>query len=157
MHLDVSTLPGAIRDAIGEALGWGLVIVETDARKYLLTIDAVINLSLGCLLVVFPRSVVAFLGVPSAESAFYPSMLGAVLIGIGIALLVEQYGRCRETAGLGLVGAVTINLCGGGVLAVWLLVGELGLPLRGSVFLWALVLLLLWISGLELLAKLRRA
>ena len=56
----------------------------------LLTVDAIVNLVLGSLLIVFPTGLVSLLGVPAAEPAFYPSILGAVLFGIGIALLIER-------------------------------------------------------------------
>ncbi|MCP4203153.1 MAG: hypothetical protein GY769_14620 [bacterium] len=56
----------------------------------LLSCDAAINLVLGALLLAFPASVVSALGIPAAEVAFYPSILGAVLFGIGIALLIER-------------------------------------------------------------------
>lgn len=118
--------------------------------KTLLIADAIINLALGILLVIFPRHLVAALGIPGAEVAFYPGILGAVLVGIGIALIIE---RIRGSSGLGLAGAVTINLCGGLVLAAWLLFGSLDLPVRGLVFLWALVAVLVGISTLELVAQ----
>lgn len=118
----------------------------------LLLIDAIINLVLGVLLIFFPGPVVAILGVPGVESAFYPSILGAVLFGIGIALLVER----GAGGGLGLRGAVAINLSGGVVLVFWLLFGHLQLPLRGLVFLWALAAVLVGISTVELVAAARR-
>lgn len=118
----------------------------------LLTADAVINLALGALLLVFPTGLVSALGIPAAEPAFYPSILGAVLFGIGIALVVE---RVRGASGLGLAGAISINLCGGLVLAGWLVFGALALPLRGRLLLWALVVVLVGISSLELVASLR--
>jgi hypothetical protein len=116
----------------------------------LLLVDAVINFLLGILLILFPASFVAALGIPGSESAFYPNILGAVLFGIGIALLVERF---RGSGGLGLIGAVSINLSGGLVLAVWLLSGSLVLPLRGRVILWILVLILVVISSLELFVR----
>jgi hypothetical protein len=119
----------------------------------LLTVDAAINLALGVFLVFFPASFVSAVGIPGSESAFYPSILGAVLFGIGIALLLERF---RGPGGLGLMGAVSINLSGGVVLAAWLLSGSLVLPLRGSVTLWALVLILVGISGFELFAQASR-
>ena len=124
----------------------------------ILLVDALINLILGVPLATFPKSVVDLLGDPHSDAAFYfyPSILGAVLFGIGIALLEERHSGRGVTTGLGLMGAVTINLCGGIVLAGWLLVGELTLPLRGMVFLWTLVVLLLCLSGFELIAELRR-
>ena len=118
----------------------------------LLTIDAIINLVLGVLLILFPTDLVSALGIPPAEVAFYPSILGAILFGIGIALLIE---RARESTGLGLAGAISINLSGGLVLAAWLLFGALNLPLRGQLFLWALVIVLVGISSFELLAQAR--
>jgi hypothetical protein len=116
-----------------------------------------VNLALGGLLVVFPGPLVDYLGLPMPERAFYPSILGAVLVGIGIALLVARHDGRGSSRGLGLVGAVTINLCGGVVLAAWLLVGRLQLPVRGTVFLWLLVVLLVGLSVLELRAELRRS
>jgi hypothetical protein len=118
----------------------------------LLTVDAAINLVLGVLLVLFPAGLVAALGIPHAEMTFYPSMLGAVLCGIGIALLIE---RVRGASGLGLAGAVSINLTAGLVLAGWLIWGALALPTRGRVVLWSLVAVLVGISTLELGAAAR--
>ena len=118
----------------------------------LLTCDAVINLLIGALLVAFPGSLVAALGIPAAEVAFYPSILGAVLFGIGIALVIE---RVRGSSGLGLYGAISINLSGGLVLGLWLIYGGLSLPPRGRLLLWLLVLVLVGISSLELVAQVR--
>ena len=80
------------------------------SRSFLIWIDSFINLGLGALLIVFPRDLVSFLGIPQPASAFYPSILGAVLFGIGIALWMDC-GTDR-VRGLGLGGAIVINLCG---------------------------------------------
>lgn len=127
----------------------------TGRRDLLLTVDGAVNLALGAALVGFPRDLIRLLGVPNAESAFYPSVLGAVLIGIGLALVLERFNRRGRTAGLGLVGAVVINLSGGLVLAGWLIFSELDLPTRGLVFLWGLVLGLVGLSGFELAQQAR--
>lgn len=119
----------------------------------LLTVDSIVNLALGLLLIWFPRRLIEALGIPDAPSAFYPSVLGAVLFGIGLALWLERSNDRSQTSGLGLVGALTINLCGGIVLALWLIFGQLALPVRGVVGLWALVLFLVGISVLELNAR----
>jgi len=122
-------------------------------KHSLLVLDAIINLLLGVLLMIFPRPLVDFLGIPNAVNSFYPSLLGAVLFGIGIALLVHQY--LPRIGGLGLGGAVSINLCGGLVLAYWLLMGGLDLPMRGLVFLWVIVLVLVILSVMELHSSLQ--
>ena len=118
-------------------------------RDILLKVDAAINLILGVLLMAFPAKLVTALGVPMADPSFYPTILGGVLFGIGLALLVECYRRPNRFVGLGLGGAIAINLCGGCVVAAWLLSNKLTLPLRGQIFLWSLVVLLVGISLLE--------
>jgi len=115
----------------------------------ILFIDAMINLLLGVLLLPASPKIAKFLGVPPVEPGFYPSILGAVLFGIGIALLIEIFTGKQKFSGLGFYGAIVINLCGGFVLAYWLLFIELHLPLRGLIFLWTLVFLLIFISLVE--------
>jgi hypothetical protein len=117
----------------------------------LLIIDAVINLILGLLLLTFNSFTVDLLGVPPTDQTFYPSVFGAVLIGVGIALLIERFKPNEKVLGLGLHGAIIINLCGGIVLAGWLLFGRLIIPFKGQIFLWLLVIFLIVISLLELL------
>jgi len=118
-------------------------------HSIVLSADAAINIVLGVLLMAFPRPIVDALGVPASKSAFYPSILGGVLVGIGIALII-QITRCERPDGLGLWGAVAINLCGGFLLAAWLLLGDLAIPVRGHVFLWSLVAVLVGVSIVEL-------
>ena len=122
----------------------------------LLNADAAINLILGILLMAFPAKLVRMLGIPTAEPSFYPTILGGVLFGIGLALFIESYRRSDRFSGLGLAGAVLINLCGGSVLAGWLLWGKLNLPVRGQIFLWALVVILIGLSLFEGLAHLKK-
>jgi hypothetical protein len=126
-------------------------------RNTLLIIDGLINLILGVVLLVFPSGLVAFLGVPNAQNAFYPNILGGVLIGIAMALFVESRSTGDHASGLGLRGAIFINLCGGLVLGAWLLFGELELPLRGSIFLWSLFAVLVGISSIELASTLSKS
>jgi hypothetical protein len=117
----------------------------------ILFIDALINLMLGILLLPASPQLAEFIGVPPVKTGFYPSILGAVLFGIGIALLIETFKGNRKCFGLGFYGAMAINLCGGFVLAYWLIFIELHLPLRGLIFLWMLVFLLIFISIVELI------
>lgn len=118
-------------------------------KSLLLLVDALIDLALGALLAFFPHGLVTVLGIPSSEPAFYPSILGAVLFGIGVALLIERY----RGGGLGLAGAIAISLSGGVALGLWLLFGSLHLSLRGELVLWALVVLLVVLSTIEMLAQ----
>jgi hypothetical protein len=116
-------------------------------RPGLLLVDALVNLALGGLLLVFPQGVIEALGIPGAASAFYPSVLGAVLLGIGIALLLE--GRPARD-GLGLRGAVAINLCGALALGGWSLLGDLRIPLRGRLVMGLLAVAIVALSLLEI-------
>jgi len=122
----------------------------------MLILDALINFILGFLLLAFPLELFQFLGLPIETPPFYANILGAVLVGIGIALLTEYFRGSGRTVGLGLGGAIIINLYGALVLAILLVSGKLGIPLHGRVTLWALIVLLLAVSGLELYLLLRK-
>jgi len=113
-----------------------------------LIIDAIINYALGILCILYPF-VAETIGVPIIENSFYPSILGAVLFGIGIALTIECYRKQGGFVGLGLGGAVAINLSGGFVLILWLIFGDLNIPIRGHFFLWSLAIILVGISFVE--------
>ena len=120
-------------------------------KSKILFVDAVINLILGILLLAFSPWIINFLGVPNTDLYFYPNILGGVLFGIGIALLIECFAKSKLFVGLGLGGAISINICGGIVLALWLIFGNLSIPLKGIIFLWILVFILVGISSVELL------
>ena len=119
-------------------------------RSLLLTIDSLINFLLGTLLIIFPRDLVSFLGIPQFSSAFYPSILGSVLFGIGIALWMERGADRIRGYGLGLGGAVAINLCGALVLITWLLFGNLSLSTKGFSVLWGIAMVLIVVSVVEI-------
>ncbi|MEJ2544256.1 MAG: hypothetical protein P8Y99_09330 [Calditrichaceae bacterium] len=122
------------------------------SKKITLSIDAFINLILGILLLAYSPPIVKLLGVPSAEDYFYPNILGAIFIGITIALLIEAFRKKPDGfIGLGLIGAICINMCGGIVLFLWLVFGDLNIPLKGYIFLWILDIILLIISSIELI------
>ncbi len=119
----------------------------------LLTIDGIVNLILGVLLLLFPVGVIDLLGLPPTDTNFYPSLLGAVLFGIGIALLLEMGGFAKGIRGLGLGGAIIINMVGSLVLLCWLIFGSLAIPLRGQIILWAVGILVFLIGVAEAVTK----
>jgi hypothetical protein len=121
--------------------------------KALLVVDGVANIVLGIVLLLFPFGIAGLLGLPDTITDFYPSILGAVLLGIGIALFIERYGASRNIRGLGLGGALAINICGAGALLVWLLVNSLQIPMRGYVILWSVALTVLIIGLNEIAGK----
>jgi hypothetical protein len=122
-------------------------------KKTVLLIDASVNLLLGILLLAFSPFIINFLGIPSSDNYFYPNILGGVFVGITVALIIEAFRNnlSGNSAGLGLTGAISINLCGGIVLLVWLLSGNLHIPLKGLIILWTLDIILLLISSAELI------
>ena len=122
-------------------------------HRVLLAIDAFVNLLLGVLLLSFPSGVLGLLGLPPTNTYFYATILGGVLFGIGVALCIELWGSPWGVRGLGLGGAIAINICGAGVLLVWLLLGGLALPPRGQVILWVVTLVVLGIAIAEIAAR----
>ena len=122
-------------------------------HKILLVIDGIINLILGLLLLLFPLGIANIFGVPESDINFYPSILGAVIFGIGIALIIEVYGAPKGIRGLGLGGAIAINLCGAGVLLAWLLLKRFDIPLRGQIILWSIALIVILVGLIELVTK----
>ncbi len=126
-------------------------------KKTTLLIDASINFILAILLLSFSPTIVNFLGVPESDNFFYPNILGAIFLGITIALIIEAFRKHGDKyLGIGLIGAISINLSGGIVLLLWLLFGRLNLPLKGWIFLWTLDILLIAVSSIELYINLKK-
>ena len=100
-------------------------------------------------MLLYSENLATFVGVPYTSNYFYPTILGAIFIGITIALFIECFRKTETIVGLGLGGAIAINLCGGIVLALWLIFGNLQIPIKGQIFLWILVILLVGISSIE--------
>ncbi len=120
----------------------------------LLELDGIGNVLLGLPLLLFPQLVSGLLGLPTIEATLYPAILGAVFVGIGVALLLERFKP--SLGGLGLGGAISINLTFGVVLAGWLLSSGLGLPRRGLLVLSMLAVILVAISVAEAFSLLRK-
>ncbi len=125
----------------------------TKQYKTLLLIDCLINLLLGILLLLVPFGIIELLGLPKSNTYFYPSILGAIILGIGLALLLELVGYSKNIRGLGLGGAILINLIGAIVLFYWLIFGSLTIPLKGQIILWMVGIIVFSIGITELMAK----
>jgi hypothetical protein len=129
----------------------------SDLHRILLGVDASVNLLLGVALLSFPAGTLEFLGLPPTGTYFYATLLGGVILGIGIALCVELWGAARGIRGLGLGGAIAINIPGAGVVLVWLLMGGLELSSRGRAILWVVVVVVLGLAAVEIVATRREA
>jgi hypothetical protein len=68
---------------------------------------------------------------------------------IGLALLIQRYGKPWGLTGLGVAGAIAINLSGGGLLLLWLVAGDLRIPVRGRILLWVVAIVVLLIGIVE--------
>jgi len=122
-------------------------------NKVLLTIDGIVNIILGILILLLPAGLDEFLGAPVSSNYFYSSILGGVILGIGIALLLECFGYEKKFRGLGLGGAIIINITGSGVLLFWLIFMDLQIPFRGLIILWFIGLSVFIIGIAEILGK----
>ncbi len=127
--------------------------IPDSTSRALLFADAVINLALGGLLILYPQLLISMFGFPMMITRFFASVLGGVLIGIGVALFVTYRGG---TAGLGLDGAIAINICGAGTVVVWLLAAPGEFSFAGRITLWVVAVLVLGIGCIELFHRLRR-
>ncbi|MCG8605133.1 hypothetical protein MJD09_09065 [bacterium] len=116
----------------------------------LLGMDGIANVILGFVLLCTPRELLAWLGLPLPDDLFYTGVLGAVLAGIGIALLLERFRDRLAISGLGLGGAIIINTAGAFAVIGWLVFSDLAIPSHGRVLLWAVAALVLGIGVLEI-------
>jgi hypothetical protein len=118
------------------------------AQQQLLWIETLLKLAGGLMLAILPLTTARLLGLPAGTSGFWPRLLGIVLIGLAGAAFVE--GSAAGSRGLGLAGAVLINLLSAGMLIALLVVDRAAATARGRTTLWALAVLLLVLSLFEL-------
>lgn len=125
-------------------------------ENILLWIDAIVNLVLGISLLFFPRFVFEALGIRLMDGFLFPGILGGVLTGIGVALIVERYRDRLGIRGLGLGGAISINLFGAGALAFWLAHASLEIPASAYEIFWVIIVVVFGIAVAELFSQLKR-
>ena len=76
-----------------------------------------------------------------------------LLLWIGLALLFELAGQAKRFRGLGLGGAILINIVGSLVLIFWLLFVSLDIPIKGRIVLWIVGVIVFLIGIVELATK----
>jgi fluoride ion exporter CrcB/FEX len=101
------------------------------------------------LLLMVPGAMATVAGLPKPQHTLYARLLGAMLVGVGLAIVLE--GSEPTSTGLGAGGAFAVNCTGALVLAVLLVFGRLDLPVRGRIVTWTVVGLL-GLMGLTQLA-----
>ena len=104
----------------------------------ILWMNALLCLGAGILLFIIPKITIRILGLPGTDQFFYPRLLGAALLGIGIAIIIER--TAPNSIGLGAGGGVAIDLFAATTLALQLIAGRTGMAVRGRTVLWILVL-----------------
>jgi len=117
--------------------------------KILLLVDGIVNILFGLVLLAFPFGSGGFLGLPNSGDNFYALILGAVLLGIGLALFVEVKYYDKGKRGLGLDGAIIINILASLVLIIILLFGTINVSQPGLVILWFVGISVLLIGLVE--------
>jgi hypothetical protein len=95
----------------------------------LLWLEAVLKLAAGGLLLLFPRTLARALGLPPVGETFWPRMLGAIVLGLAAATVLEGHTAGRN--GLGLAGHVAINLSVALAIVALLILGRAGTAKRG--------------------------
>jgi hypothetical protein len=72
-------------------------------------------------------------------------------VGIGIALFLEWRRKKSDCVGMGISGAIIVNICASLALLVWLTFGDLPIPLRGKLILWGLIVIILGVTITEII------
>ena len=102
--------------------------------QQLLWIEIVLKTSVGALLFLVPRATAKALGLPPVAQSFWPRLVGGALLGIAAAVALGTWlGR---PGGLGLAGAVAINLTAAVVIVAELSLAKDGMAKRGRVLSW---------------------
>lgn|SRR5690606_38585961 len=114
----------------------------------LLWLETLLKVSAGALLLVMPSTVARVLGLPLPQALLWPRLLGALLVGMAAATLLE--GSVSGSQGLGLGGLVLINLITAAILIVLLVLQRGSQTRRGRLFLWVLAASLIVLGLVEI-------
>jgi hypothetical protein len=120
----------------------------------LLWLEVALKLTGGLTLALIPVTASRLVGLPISGTAFWPRLLGAVLIGLALATLLQGdtllKGAFTHGRGLGLAGSIAINLTSAAILTAQLVMTRAAATRRGNGALWALVAVLTGLSLFEL-------
>ncbi len=116
----------------------------------LLVLEALSKAGVGVALLLIPGTLTRVLGLWRTDAGFWPRMVGALLLGIGIACALQDYLPAR--IGLGLAGAIAVNMSGAMTLLGLLVVGAAAPTLRGRIVLWASFAALVILALFEIVA-----
>ena len=118
--------------------------------KYLIWTEIALKLGSGVILGALPITSSRLFGLPSSAGSFWPRLLAAVLIGAGLAIVLDSL--ITPGKGLGLAGCMAINLTAAAVVTGQLVMGgtRTVVTKRGRATLWALVVALTGLSLVEL-------
>lgn len=118
--------------------------------QQLLWLETVLKLAGGLGLVMAPNVVAHLLGLPSARPSLWPRLLGAVLLGLAVASYIE--GALPGSRGLGLGGAIAINLASAALIFSLIVLNRGVATGRGRFALAVLAALLVLLSLFEIAA-----
>lgn len=116
--------------------------------EQLLWLETLLRFFSGLVLLVAPLTTARVLGLPLPQAVLWPRLLGALLIGMATATLLE--GGVGSSTGLGLGGLVAINLISAAVVIALLVLDRGSQTRRGKLFLWTLSLTLVVLAVLEI-------
>jgi len=116
--------------------------------QQLLWTEVLLKGSVGLMLALIPGSVARLLGMPASGSGFWPRLVGALLIGIAGALLLQgSFPNVRTIAPAGLIA---INLVGAAMLVALLVLKRASQTRRGTILLWLIAGCLALLSLVEI-------
>lgn len=116
--------------------------------QQLLWIETVLRFGAGAVLLVLPLTAARILGLPVPQALLWPRLLGALLVGMAAATLLE--GGVPDARGLGPGGLLLINLATAGTLVALLVLERASQTRRGKLFLWLVAIVLVALSLLEI-------
>lgn len=118
----------------------------------LLWLETLLKGGIGLVMLFTPLTAAKLAGLPHGNTAFWPRLFGAALLGIAAAFAFEGYTKLNSNVsatGIGLGGAVIINF-----VTILSLVGTIILQgvttRRGLLLVWSLTLMLIFLMLFEI-------